>query len=107
MKDTPESFAVAKEGEKVTQDKSINHSINPKPLTRTQIVIKHTFDGFMNTELEAYLKEKGKKIVLTCGLITSCCVLFTTAGAFMRGFLTCVVEDCCGDRTKVRYCPFP
>ena len=25
----------------------------------------------------------------------------------MRGFLTCVVEDCCGDRTKVSYCPFP
>ncbi len=64
---------------------------------------------------------------MCCGLITSCCVLFTTsgtplarsssacgcvgniltsqslAGAFMRGYKTVVVEDCCGDRTVEKH----
>jgi len=79
INETPEPFAEAIEGEK--------------------IIIKHSFDAFHNTELESYLKSRGKKILIICGLVTSCCVLFTTSGAFMRGFLTCVVEDCCGDRT--------
>lgn len=86
---------------------------------------QNNFDGFLNAELDKYLKEKGKTLVVCCGLITSCCVLFTTsgtplalfayagvsgiltsqslAGAFMRGYKTVVVEDCCGDRTVEKH----
>jgi nicotinamidase-related amidase len=78
-----EDFASALEGEKV--------------------VIKHTFDGFLNTELDDYLKQKGIKMTVICGLISSCCVLFTTSGAFLRGYRTLVVEDCCGDRLLERH----
>ena len=31
------------------------------------------------------------------GLNTSVCVLFTTVSAVQYGFLTAVIEDCCGD----------
>ena len=35
--------------------------------------------------------------MLTAGLVTSVCVLFTTVTAAQSGFLAAVVEDCCAD----------
>ena len=61
------------------------------------IMLKHTFDGFQNPELEQYLHQRGKRFVLTAGLLTSVCVLLTTASAMQKGFLAAVVEDCCAD----------
>jgi nicotinamidase-related amidase len=61
------------------------------------ILLKHTFDGFQNPELEQYLHQRGKRFVLTAGLLTSTCVLLTTASAMQKGFLAAVVEDCCAD----------
>jgi nicotinamidase-related amidase len=61
------------------------------------IMLKHTFDGFQNPELEHTLHHRGKRFVLTAGLLTSTCVLLTTASAMQKGFLVAVVEDCCAD----------
>jgi len=61
------------------------------------VFVKQTFDGFQNTSLLEYLRRQGKRFVLTAGLVTSTCVLFTTASAAQNGFLTAVVEDCCAD----------
>jgi nicotinamidase-related amidase len=61
------------------------------------VLIKHTFDGFQHPELLQYLRQKEKRFVLTAGLVTSTCVLFTTVSAAQNGFLTAVVEDCCAD----------
>jgi nicotinamidase-related amidase len=61
------------------------------------IILKQAFDGFHNPELLQYLRQKGKRFVLTAGLLTSTCVLFTTASAMQKGFLAAVVEDCCAD----------
>jgi nicotinamidase-related amidase len=61
------------------------------------IILKQTFDGFYTPELLQYLRQKGKRFVLTAGLLTSTCVLFTTASAMQKGFLAAVVEDCCAD----------
>ena len=61
------------------------------------ILLKHTFDGFQNGELEHYLHQRGKRFVLTAGLLTSTCVLLTSASAMQKGFLVAVVEDCCAD----------
>jgi nicotinamidase-related amidase len=61
------------------------------------VIRKQTFDGFHNPELLQYLRQKGKRFVLTAGLLTSTCVLFTTASAMQKGFLAAVVEDCCAD----------
>jgi nicotinamidase-related amidase len=62
-----------------------------------KVIVKQTFDGFHNPDLLPYLQEKGKRFLLTAGLVTSTCVLFTTASATQLGFLTAVVEDCCAD----------
>jgi nicotinamidase-related amidase len=62
------------------------------------VVVKHCYDGFQTAELPAYLRRTKKRFVLTAGLVTSVCVLFTTASAAQRGFLAAVVEDCCADR---------
>jgi nicotinamidase-related amidase len=64
-------------------------------LSGEKVIIKHTFDAFLNPELAAYLRHTKKRFVLTAGLITSTCVLLTTASAMQLGFLTAVVEDCC------------
>ena len=61
------------------------------------IIPKHTFDGFQNSELEQVLHQRGKRFVLTAGLLTSTCVLLTTASAMQKGFLVALVEDCCAD----------
>jgi nicotinamidase-related amidase len=61
------------------------------------VILKQAFDGFQTAELEAHLRRTGKRFLLTAGLLTSVCVLFTTASAVQRGFLTAVVEDCCAD----------
>jgi nicotinamidase-related amidase len=62
-----------------------------------KVIVKHTFDGFHHTPLLPYLQERGKRFVLTAGLMTSTCVLLTTASAMQLGFLAAVVEDCCAD----------
>lgn len=61
------------------------------------VMIKQTFDGFQTAELLQHLRRKGKRFVLTAGLITSVCVLLTTTSAAQNDFLAAVVEDCCAD----------
>jgi ureidoacrylate peracid hydrolase len=61
------------------------------------VLTKHTFDGFLNPALADYLRQRGKRFILTAGLVTSTCVLFTTVSAAQSGFLTAIVEDCCAD----------
>jgi ureidoacrylate peracid hydrolase len=61
------------------------------------VIAKHTFDGFLTPDLLPTLRQRGKRFLLTAGLITSTCVLFTTASAAQSGFLAAVVEDCCAD----------
>ena len=61
------------------------------------VILKQTFDGFHTSELLPHLRQKRKRFVLTAGLLTSTCVLFTTASAMQKDFLAAVVEDCCAD----------
>lgn len=58
---------------------------------------KQTQDGFYHPQLLDYLHARGKRFVLTAGLVTSVCVLLTTASAAQQGFLAMVVSDCCAD----------
>eukprot|EP01084_Bolivina_argentea_P312191 540474_1 len=71
------------------------------PLKNEKIVIKPHFNGFYKTELDEYLKSKNIKSVYIAGLVTSICVLNTANGALHHGYDTYIVEDCCGDKTKV------
>eukprot|EP01098_Paradermamoeba_levis_P009090 TRINITY_DN3769_c0_g1_i2.p1 TRINITY_DN3769_c0_g1~~TRINITY_DN3769_c0_g1_i2.p1 ORF type:complete len:218 (-),score=52.79 TRINITY_DN3769_c0_g1_i2:180-782(-) len=67
------------------------------------VVLKNSFDAFLNTSLDSILKSKSKKNLIFCGLVTSCCVLLSTSGAFLRGYRTVVVKDACGDRTVEKH----
>jgi nicotinamidase-related amidase len=64
------------------------------------VIIKHTFDGFLGTELDDVLRRRDIGHVLIAGLVTSTCVLFTAATATQRGYLATVVTDCCSDRAE-------
>jgi nicotinamidase-related amidase len=61
------------------------------------VLVKTTFDGFHVPQLLPHLRAEGKRFILTAGLVTSVCVLLTTASAVQHGFLAAVVEDCCAD----------
>lgn len=65
------------------------------------VIIKHTFDGFLTPELLPFLRQGGKRFVLTAGLVTSTCVLTTTMSAAQSGFLAVMVEDCAADTPEV------
>ncbi|MBE9144770.1 cysteine hydrolase family protein [Planktothrix mougeotii] len=58
---------------------------------------KYTLDGCQNTQLIDYLQTRGKRFLLTAGLATSVCVLFTAASTAQLGFLTVMISDCCAD----------
>lgn len=62
-----------------------------------RVIVKQTFDGFHTSDLLPYLQERGKRFLLTAGLVTSTCVFLTTASATQLGFLTAIVEDCSAD----------
>lgn len=61
------------------------------------VLIKQTLDAFQLPELAPYLRDRGKQFLLMAGLVTSICVLLTTASAAQQGFLAAVIEDCCAD----------
>ena len=67
------------------------------------VFLKQTFDGFQNPSLLPYLHRRGKRFLLTAGLITSTCVFLTTASAAQAGFLTAIVEDCCADDSAAHW----
>src|SRR3954452_2902133 len=45
------------------------------------VIIKHTFDGFLTPDLLPTLRQRGKRFLLTAGLVTSTCVFLTTTTA--------------------------
>jgi nicotinamidase-related amidase len=67
------------------------------PMPGEKRVEKETFDGFMGTDLEEYLKGRGVKAALISGLETSVCVLFTATSAYLRRIVPLVVTDACAD----------
>ena len=71
-----------------------------KPLKNERIFYKSTYDGFYKTTLNEYLRSKGIKKVYGAGVATSVCVLNTLHGAYIRGFKTYIVKDCCADSKR-------
>ena len=62
-----------------------------------KVLKKDALDGSQNTQLLDYLHSKGKRFLLTAGLATAVCVLFTAASVAQLGFLTVIISDCCAD----------
>ena len=73
--------------EKQTQiDGTINVESFAKEIGDEKLFLKPTFDAFLGTDLEKYLKEKNIQRVLIAGLITSVCVQATACSAFLEPF---------------------
>lgn len=64
------------------------------PSSKDYIVLKRTYDGFYNTELEMTLRSLNVDGVVVCGIHTHVCVMLTALGAFYRGYKVIALEDC-------------
>lgn len=65
-----------------------------KPDDDDIVVLKRTYDGFYNTELEITLRSLDVDTVVICGIHTHVCVMCTSLGACYRGFNVITLEDC-------------
>jgi nicotinamidase/pyrazinamidase len=70
------------------------------PTQRDIVVRKHTYDGFLFTELDEELKRRGVRDVYICGVATDICVKHTAFGAFARGYNVHVVKDACAGTSQ-------
>ncbi|MCB2213643.1 cysteine hydrolase [bacterium] len=50
------------------------------------VLVKHTYDAFLGTDLEQRLRDAGVKQLVGCGVVTHLCVETTLRSAFCRGF---------------------
>jgi nicotinamidase-related amidase len=69
---------------------SILSDLKPLP---GEHVVKAGVDKFFNTDLEAYLKDRGIKQVIITGIVAEGAVLGTSIGASLRGFKVVVPVD--------------
>jgi ureidoacrylate peracid hydrolase len=68
-----------------------------KPEGKDIIVNKSRFSGFVNTELDAKLKELNIKYLLFAGVFTNICVESTVRDAAFRDYFPILIEDACGN----------
>lgn len=59
------------------------------------IILKHTPDAFLNTDLKSMLSSKGVQRVLWMGMISWMCVDTTVRSATANGFENYLVQDAC------------
>jgi nicotinamidase-related amidase len=71
-----------------------------EPLPGEQVVVKHRYDAFHNTDLELILNNirglGAVDTVLVTGTVTNVCCESTARGAFMRDYKVVLVSDACG-----------
>ncbi|MBD3885597.1 cysteine hydrolase [Phormidium tenue FACHB-886] len=67
-----------------------------EPLPGEPIIYKPRYSGFVNTPLEALLREHGIHTLVVCGVATNICVESTVRDGFMRDFEVVIVSDASG-----------
>ena len=60
------------------------------------IVVKHTYDAFYRTDLEAFLDTHNLDDLLICGTLANVCVLHTAGSAGLRDYRPVIVTDALG-----------
>jgi nicotinamidase-related amidase len=65
------------------------HTASPE-----RVIEKHTFDGFYQTELLQFLRDRQVQTVVLAGVETHVCVLTTAQSAAINQFKTIILEDC-------------
>lgn len=79
--------------EQIREDDPMSQIVDILDAKRGTVVVKHQYDGFLNTELESLLRNKGVRQVVVCGVLTNLCCETTARSAFMRGFEVYFLED--------------
>ena len=79
--------------EKIKDDDPMSEVTDVLEAGKGVTVIEHEYDGFLNTDLEKILHEKGVRQVVVCGVVTNLCCETTARSAFMRGFEVYFLED--------------
>ena len=65
-----------------------------KPSTQDRIILKRSYSGFFETDLDNVLKERKISQLLVTGCVTNICVLYTVADAVQRGYQVTVFKNC-------------
>ncbi|RJR30603.1 MAG: cysteine hydrolase [Desulfobacteraceae bacterium] len=65
------------------------------PAKGDNVVTKHSYSGFIDTDLKETLTGRGIRSVFVTGVLTNVCCESTLRHAFMLGFFPFLVEDCC------------
>ncbi len=71
-----------------------------KPLYNELVINKSTFDAFISTDLNNYLKELSIEFLVFCGVSTNTCIESTARNAADYGFNCVIAEDACGAPTE-------
>jgi nicotinamidase-related amidase len=58
-------------------------------------IVKSRYDAFLETSLDARLRQRGIETVVVTGVSTDCCVDSTARAAFMRDYNVVVLADAC------------
>ena len=56
-------------------------------------VIKHTYGGFTNTQLDTFLKAKGIQTIISMGCLTNVCVSSTAMQGWFQGYYSIISSD--------------
>ena len=68
------------------------------PLPEDKVIVKRYPNSFLETELDAYLKEIGAEELIVCGMMTHMCVDTTVRAAMDYGYKVTVVADACATK---------
>ncbi len=68
-----------------------------KPGKDDIVIDKERYSGFVNTGLDARLKENNIKYLFFAGLFTNICVESTVRDAFFHEYFPILIEDACGN----------
>jgi len=79
--------------EKIKKEDPMSYFVDVLDVKKGATVIKHQYDGFLDTRLEELLRKKGVRQVVVCGVLTNLCCETTARSAFMRGFEVYFVKD--------------
>ncbi|HZX09995.1 MAG TPA: isochorismatase family cysteine hydrolase [Acidobacteriota bacterium] len=79
--------------ERIRKEDPMSEVVEILEPSRGTTIIKNQYDGFLHTELEKTLRDKGIRQVVICGVLTNLCCETTARSAFMRGFEVYFVKD--------------
>lgn len=66
-----------------------------QPLKNENVIVKHSPNSFLQTDLESKLRDNGVTKVFAVGMMTHMCIDATVRAAVDLGFETTLIEDAC------------